>query len=81
MALLSNYLSDFEDLFDVDFKLISYNNIADLKKDLSSGELDLVFANYNLNGINVDIINTNSLFKEEYVILSKDTFIVNLLKA
>lgn len=81
VGTLSNYLSDFEDLFDVDFKLISYNNIADLKKDLSSGELDLVFANYNLNGINVDIINTNSLFKEEYVILSKDTFIVNSVKS
>lgn len=81
VGTLSNYLSDFEDLFDVDFKLISYNNIADLKKDLSSGELDLVFANYNLNGINVDIINTNSLFKEEYVILSKDIFIVNSVKS
>lgn len=81
VGTLSNYLSDFEDLFDVDFKLISYNNISDLKKDLSSGELDLVFANYNLNGINVDIINTNSLFKEEYVILSKDTFIVNSVKS
>ena len=81
VGTLSNYLSGFEDLFDVDFKLISYNNIADLKKDLSSGELDLVFANYNLNGINVDIINTNSLFKEEYVILSKDTFIVNSVKS
>jgi hypothetical protein len=34
VGTLSNYLSEFEDLFDVDFKLISYDNIADMKKDL-----------------------------------------------
>jgi len=81
VGTLSNYLSGFEDLFDIDFKLIAYSNIAELKKDLSAGELDLVFANFNNSGLNIDTIYTKSLFKEEYVILSKDTFVVNSIKS
>lgn len=81
VGTLSNYLSGFEDLFDVDFKLIAYDNISDLKKDLSSGEIDLVFANFNDSGLNIDTIYTNSLFKEEYVVLSKDVFVVNSIKS
>ena len=81
VGTLSNYLSGFEDLFDIDFRLISYNNIAELKKDLSAGELDLVFANFNGNGLNIDPIYTKSLFKEEYVVLSKDTFVIKSVKS
>ena len=81
VGTLSNYLSGFEDLFDVDFKLIAYNNIAELKKDLSAGELDLVFANFSNSGLNVDTISTKSLFKEEYVVLSKNTFVVKSIKS
>ena len=81
VGTLSNYLSGFEDLFDVDFKLIAYNNIAEMKKSLSAGELDLVFANFNNTGLNIDTLYTKSLFKEEYVVLSKNTFVVNSIKS
>lgn len=81
VGTLSNYLSGFEDLFDVDFKLISYDNISELKKDLSSGELDLVFATFNSSALNIDTIYTTSLFKEEYVVLAMDTFVVNSVKS
>lgn len=81
VGTLSNYLGGFEDLFDIDFKLISYDNIETLKKDLSSGELDLVFANFKDSGVNIDTIYTSSLFKEEYVVASKDTFVVNSIKS
>lgn len=81
IGILSNYLAEFEDIFEVDFKLIAYDNISDLKKALSSGELDLVFANFNSNGLNVDTISTKSLFKEEYVVLSKDIFVINSIKS
>ena len=80
VGTLSNYLSGFEDLFDVDFKLIYYDNIDSLKKDLSSGELDLAFGLFNTDGLKIDVINTLSLFKEEYVILSKETFVINSIK-
>ena len=81
VGTLSNYLSGFEDLFDIDFKLISYDTIADMKSALSSGELDLVFANFTPSGLNIDTIYTKSLFKEEYVILSKEPFVVNTVKS
>lgn len=81
VGTLSNYLSEFEDIYDVDFKLIFYDNIEELKKDLSSGELDLVFANFDVTGLNIDTIYTSSPFKEEYVVLSKDAFAINSIKS
>lgn len=70
---LSNYLSGFEDLFDVDFKTVKYENVDSLKKSLSNGEVDLLFGNFNTDGVNVDRIFTSNIFEEEYVILSKNT--------
>lgn len=80
IGTLSRYLGGFEDLFDVDFKLISYSSVADLKKALSSGELDLAFANFNGSGLNIDTIYTISPFKEEYVVLSENTFAIDSVK-
>ena len=80
VGTLSNYLSGFEDLFDVDLKVKYYNNIEKLKKDLSSGELDLAFANFNKNGLNIDTILTTNLFEEKYVVLSTEPFAINSIK-
>ena len=81
VGTLSNYLSGFEDLFDVDFKTIRYDNINDLKNALSSGEIDLVFGNFSTNNTNVDRYYTVSPFKEEYVILSKDTTYLSTIRS
>jgi diguanylate cyclase (GGDEF)-like protein len=81
VGILSNYLSGFEDLANVDFTLVEYNNFGELKQALSRGEVDLVFANFDLTGINVDILNTSSPFKEEYVILSQKPMIVNSIRS
>ena len=81
VGTLSNYLNGFEDIYDVDLNFIYYDNIESLKKDFSNGELDLIFGDFNTNGLNIDIIRTNSLFKEEYVVLSKDIFNVNSIKS
>ena len=80
VGTISNYLSGFEDLFDVDFKIISYNSIEELKQGLSRGELDLVFANFNTNGLNIDTIKTSSIFREDYIVLAKDYFNINSIK-
>lgn len=74
IGTLANYFSQFEDIYDVDINFIYYDNIETLKRDFSNGELDIVFGNFNTNGLNIDVIKTSSLFKEEYVILSKDVF-------
>ena len=55
-------------------------DIEELKKDLSSGELDLAFANFNKNGLNIDTILTTNLFEEKYVVLSTEPFAINSIK-
>lgn len=80
VGTLSNYLGEFEDLYDIEFKMIYYDNIEELKHALSAGELDLAFANFNSSNLNIDTIYTPSLFKEEYVILSKTPFVVDSIK-
>ena len=81
VGTLSNYLSGFEDLADVDFKMAEYSNILELKKALSQGEVDIVFDNFDTTGVNVDILKTNSPFKEEYVVLSKEPVLVNSIRS
>ncbi len=80
VGTISNYLSGFEDLASVDFKVTEYNSIDSLREAFSHGEVDVVFANYPLNGLNIDIKTTSSPFNEEYVVLSKETFIVNSIR-
>jgi len=78
---LSNYLSGFEELFSVDFKTVRYDDVASLKNALSSGEIDLAFANFNTEGVNVDRIFTSSIFEEEYVVLSKTDKYLNSIRS
>lgn len=80
VGIISNYLQGFEDLTNIDFKITEYNSISDLKNALSRGELDIVFANYPTEGLNIDTLKTPSPLKEEYVVLSKETFIVNSIR-
>lgn len=80
VGTLSNYLAGFEDAYDVDFKFVYYDNIEALKKDLSGGVIDAAFANFNNDGLNIDIKYTPSIFKEEYVVLSEKPFVINSIK-
>lgn len=81
VGTISNYLSGFEDIADVDFKIVAYNSVVELKQALSHGEVDIIFANFNTNGVNVDTLRTISPFEEEYVILSKEPIVVNAIRS
>ena len=81
VGTLSNYLSGFEDLANVDFKIVGYQNVLELKQALSRGEVDLIFGNFNTTGVNVDVLKTNSPFKEEYVIISQEPLLVNSIRS
>lgn len=81
VGTLSNYLSGFEKLADVDFKVVEYDTVLDLKQALSHGEVDLLFANFNTDGVNVDTLKTNSPFAEEYVVLSKQAMVINSVRS
>lgn len=81
VGTISNYLNDFGNLADVDFKIVGYNSVAELKQALSYGEVDIIFANFNTTGVNVDTLVSVSPFKEEYVIISKETMAVNSIRS
>ena len=81
VGTLSNYLSGFEDMADVDFKIVGYNSVEELKQALSHGEVDIIFANFNTAGVSVDTLKTTSPFEEEYVVLSKEYFVVNTIRS
>ena len=81
VGTLSNYLSGFEDIADVDFKVVGYDSVIELKQALSHGEVDLIFANFDTSGVNVDTLKTTSPFEEEYVVLSKEAFVVNTIRS
>lgn len=81
VGTISNYLSGFGRIADVDFKIVEYKSILELKQALSYGEVDLVFANFNTNGVNVDTLKTSSLFEEEYVIVAKESIVINSIRS
>ena len=81
VGTISNYLSGFEDMANVDFKMVEYPSVMELKQALSRGEVDLIFANFDTTGVNVDVLSTNSPFKEEYVVLSKEPMLVNSIRS
>ena len=81
VGIMSNYLSGFEDTAKVDFKIVEYKSIEELKTALSHGEVDVVFANYKTEGLNIDTLYTSSPLKEEYVVLSKEYLIINSIRS
>ena len=81
VGTISNYLSGFEDIADVDFKIVGYKSVSELKQALSRGEVDLLFANFDVSGVNVDTYTTTSPFEEEYVVLSMDSMVVNSIRS
>ena len=81
VGTISNYLSEFEDMFGVNFKLIKYNSVSELKKALSDGEVDVAFANFNAEGTNIDKIYSTSPFREDYVVLGKEYFPINSVRS
>lgn len=78
---ISNYLGGFEDLFNVDFKYVRYDDIDSLKNALSSGEVDMVFGDFNTDGVNIDRIFTSNIFDEKYVILSSSNNYLSTIRS
>ena len=81
VGTISNYLSGFEDMANVDFKMVEYPNVMELKQALSRGEVDVIFDNFDTTGVSVELLNTNSPFKEEYVVLSTSPMLVNSIRS
>ena len=70
IGINSNYLNRFSNLTGVEFTFARFKNYDDLKKSLSEGKIDFAFINYNLSGINVDVVRTKALTDVQYLILT-----------
>lgn len=81
VGTLYNYFNNFEEIYDTDLNFIYYDSIEKMKNDFSNGNLDAVFGNFDIDGVNVDTIRTSSLFKEKYVVISRDVFNVISIKS
>ena len=81
VGIISNYLSGFGETAKVEFKIVEYNSIKELKEALSHGEVDATFNTFNLEGLNVDLLKTTSPSEEKYVIISKDKLVINSLRS
>ena len=80
VGVISNYIKGFEKLTNIEFRITEYDSINSLKEALSRGEVDLAFAYYPDEGLNIDTQYTISPLKEEYVVLSNEVFIVNSIR-
>lgn len=81
VGTLSNYVKSFARLVDVDFKFVEYDNIASLKEGLSSGNVDVAFANFDTSDLRIDTYKSVGLFSEEYVVLSNRDIVVSSVKS
>ena len=81
VGTLSNYIKEFAKLADIDFRFVEYENIQTLKEDLSSGRVDVAFANFNTDDLRIDSILSIGLFNEEYVVLSNKDITVSSVKS
>ena len=80
VGTISNYLTRFEDLFNVEFNIKRYDTINDLKMALVSGEIDFAISNFNYENLGIENFVTTSIIKPEYVVLSKNNISVNNIK-
>lgn len=81
VGTLSNYIKQFSTIADVDFRFVEYDSIADLKEDLSSGRVDVAFANFNTDDLRIDTIGSVGLFNEVYVVLSNQDITISSPKS
>lgn len=77
---LSNYIKEFSKLVDVEFRFVEYNTIEDLRNDIISAKVDFAFANYNMDNVGIDVVETVSPFVSKYVILSKTDMTITTAK-
>lgn len=72
VGVISNYLKEFQSIAQVDFKIVKYDTIEDLKAALLVGDVDFAFGNLDTNSLGSSFNLTNPVVDFEYVVLSKD---------
>lgn len=80
VGTISNYLSTFEIIADVEIETILYSSIDDLKSALVSGEVDFALGNFEYEKLNMNSTTTRTITDLNYVVLSKEEYQLNSLK-
>lgn len=80
VGTLSNYLTAFEKMANVEIEVTLYPSIDDLKSALVRGEIDFAFANFDDENLNVDHVMTGAISDLNYVVLSKNEYSINSIK-
>ena len=69
-------LSDFEKKANVEIEVVLYSNIDDLKSALVSEEVDFAFGNFSYENLNMESTTTNAINDLNYVVLSKNEYLL-----
>lgn len=80
VGTISNYLTTFEKIANVEIEVMLYSSIDDLKSALVSGEIDFALGNLDYEKLNMESTTTGTVADLNYVVLSKDEYQANSLK-
>lgn len=80
VGTISNYLEEFSKVTNTDIEIKHYENIDELKSALISKEIDFALGNFDYHTINLEKYETGQILSTEYVILSKQNYVMNSIK-
>ncbi len=80
VGTISNYLTEFDRIAGTDIEVVRYDSIADLKSALISGEVDFALGNFYYDSLNMDKYLTGAIKNLDYVVLSKQDYVMNSIK-
>ena len=77
VGTLSNYLKEFQDISFSEVDVVPYDSVDDLKSALVSEEVDFALGNFDYDTLNLNYVVSSSFRDLDYVVLSKEDYVVN----
>ena len=81
VGVISNYLYDFENIFNIEIETVRYDRIDDIKNALITNDIDFALTNFNYDTINMDSVISDDINNIRYVVISKDNIDANDIKS
>ncbi len=69
VGIISNYLKEFQGFTNVDFKVIQYETIEDLKAAILMGDIDLALGNFDVSSLSDGLVLTDAVVDLDYVVM------------
>ena len=80
VGTLSNYISQFESITDVELEPVSYESYDDVINALNDGSIDLALGNFPLDRLTIKYDLSHSVKNLDYLVLSKKNLAINSIK-